>query len=265
MMRPRFCLHFRVVLPLLGLLLLAACQTRLDAGLTEQQANEEVALLLRHGIPASREADSKAGTLTVWVAQDRFADAVALLRANGLPKAHFDTVADVFNGNGLIVSPTAEHARLLYALGQELSQTISDIDGVLTAHVQIVMPNDDPLQRDPPPAAASVFVKYRPGSDVGALVPQIKMLVAGGVAGLAYDKVSVVLVPAALPRDATQPPQMQEVFGIWVYPGSAQTLRLLLAASAGMFSLLLCLAGRRAWVARHRLLRRVAGNSLVLR
>jgi type III secretion protein J len=261
MMRARL----RMLPPLLALLALAACQTQLDAGLTERQANAEVALLLRHGIPASREADSKTGTLTVWVAQGRFADAVALLRANGLPKPHFDTVADVFNGHGLIVSPTAEHARLRYALGQELSQTISDIDGVLAAHVQIVMPDNDPLQRDPPPPSASVFVKYRPDSDVRALVPQIKMLVAGGVAGLSYDKVSVVLVPAALPHAGVAPPQMQAVFGIWVYPGSAEAVRLLIAAAAGMLAVLLGLAGRLAWVTRHRLLRRLEAYRLVLR
>lgn len=255
----------RSVLPLLALLALTACKTQLDAGLTERQANEETALLLHHGIPASRAADAKTGTITVWVEQSRFADAVALLRAHGLPKPHFASVADVFNGNGLIVSPTAEHARLLYALGQELAQTISDIDGVLAAHVQIVMSDSDPLQRDPPPAAASVFVKYLPGSDVSALVPQIKMLVAGGVAGLSYDKVSVVLVPAARPQTADASPQMQEVFGIWVLPGSVQAVRLLLAAAAGMLALLLGLAGRWAWLARHRWLRRPAGNSLALR
>jgi type III secretion protein J len=254
----------RLLLPFFLLLMLTACKTELNAGLTERQANEETALLLRNGIPATRDVDPKTGTLTVWVEQSRFADAVDLLRAHGLPKQHFDTIADVFKGGGLVVSPMAEQARLMYALGQELSQTISDIDGVLSAHVQIVLPNNDPLQRNPAPASASVYVKYEPGTEVTRLVPQIKMLVADGVAGLSYDKVSVILVPAALPPATLPPPQMQEVFGIWVYPGSAQAVRLLFAAATGMLALLLGLAGWVVWLARHRLLRWPAsGGSLV--
>jgi type III secretion protein J len=256
----------RSVLPLLGLLVLTACKTQLNAGLTERQANEETALLLRNGIPASRDVDPKTGALTVWVEQSRFADAVDLLRAHGLPKQRFDTIADVFKGDGLIVSPTEEMARMVYALGEELSHTISDIDGVLSARVQIVVPENDPLQRDPSPASASVFVRYKQGSHVSELVPQIKMLVAGGVSGLPYDKVSVVLVPAELPPAQTQPLEMEEVFGIWVYRDSAQVVRLLLAAAAGMLAMLLGLAGRLAWISRHRLVRRpVGGNTLALR
>ncbi len=255
------------VLPLVGLLLLlTACKTQLNAGLTERQANEETALLLRNGIPASREVDPKTGTLTVWVEQSRFADAVDLLRAHGLPQQHFDSIADVFKGNGLIVSPTEDRARMIYALDEELSRTISDIDGVLSARVHIVIPDNDPLRQDAPPASASVFVRYRQGSHVSDLVPQIKMLVAGGVSGLSYDKVDVVLLPAALPQTAAPPMEMEEVSGIWVYRGSAEAVRILLAATAGMLAVLLGLAGRVVWVFRHRVMRQpLSGNKLALR
>lgn len=236
--------------------MLAACKTQLNAGLTEQQANDETALLLRNGIPASRDVDPKTGTLTVWVEQSRFADAVDLLQAHGLPKQHFDTIADVFKGNGLIVSPTEERARMIYALGEELSHTISDIDGVLSAHVQIVIPDNDPLQRDPSPASASVLVTYKQGSHVSDLVPQIKMLVAGGVSGLSYDKVSVILIPATLPATQARPMEMEEILGIWVYRGSVEEVRVLLAVVAGVLAVLFGLAGRLIWISRHRLLRR---------
>jgi type III secretion protein J len=155
---------------------------------------------------------------------------------------------------------------MIYALGEELSRTISEIDGVLSARVQIVIPDNDPLRQDVSPASASVFVRYKPDSPVGDLVPQIKMLVAGGVSDLAYDKVSVVLVPAVLPRTEAQPMEMEEVYGIWVYRGSAQAVRLLLAGASGMFVILLGIAGRLAWVSRHRLMRRpIAGNMPALR
>ncbi len=255
----------RCVLTLLALVLLAGCKTELNTGLTERQANEETALLLRNGIPASRDIDPKTNTLTVWVEQSRFADAVDLLRAHGLPRPHYDSIADVFKGNGLIVSPTEDRARMIYALGEELSHTISDIDGVLAARVQIVIPDNDPLRRDVAAASASVFVKYKQGSHVSDLVPQIKMLVSGGVSGLSYDKVDVVLVPAVLPPAPAAPIGMQEVYGIWVYSGSAEALRLVLAAAAGMVLVFFGLGGRLVWLSRHRLLHRVPGRSLILR
>lgn len=138
---------------------------------------------------------------------------------------------------------------MVYALGEELSRTISDIDGVLTARVHIVMPDNDPLSRDTVPSAASVFVAYKPGTDVGGLVPQIKMLVANGVAGLSYDKVSVVMRAAAGEAPgaaAAEPPPLREVGGFWVFEGDARALQLVLAGAAGMAAVLL---GLLTWVA----------------
>jgi type III secretion protein J len=225
------------VLPLIALLVVAGCKTQLNAGLTEMAANEEVALLLQSGIPASRTSDPKSGAFTVMVEQSRFADAVDLLRAHGLPRAHYDSIPDIFKGDGLVSSPTEERARLMYALGQELSRTIADIDGVLSAHVQIVTPDNDPLRLDPPPASAAVFVRYKEGSQVAALMPQIKLLVADGVAGLSYDKVSVIMVPATLPGNGAAPAtDLQNVYGLWVVGGSAGTVRTIAAVMAGLLA-----------------------------
>ena len=247
-------------------LLLAGCKEQLNSGLSEPEANEVVALLLRHDIPASRAPDAKGGTLTVSVESSRFADAVELLRVHALPRAHHDTIADVFKGNGLVVSPVEERARMVYALGQELSRTISDIDGVLTARVQPVLPDNDPLRRDLPPASASVYVRYAAGSHVTDLVPQIKMLVANGISGLSYEKVSVVLVPAEAPAAAAPVPAMQEVGGIWVYGGSASLLQALLAGAGALTAGLAGLLGWAGWHGRHVLLRLgKTGKALTLR
>lgn len=222
----------------MALLALAGCKTQLNANLSEADANDEVAVLLHGDIPATRTADPKSGSYTVFVDQQRFADAVDMLRAHGLPKQHYDSIPDVFKSGGLVTSPTVERARMIYAVGEELSHTISEIDGVLSARVHIVLADNDPLQRDAPPASAAVFVRYKQGTRAGDLVPQIKMLVANGVAGLSYDKVSVVMVAANLPADDAAPASdMQEVLGVWVDPGSAGIVRgvaaLLAALAAG--------------------------------
>lgn len=152
-----------------------------------------LSVLLRGGLMASK-FEAKDGTDTILIDQAQFAPAVEMLRARGYPKHKFETMGDIFQPSGLIASPIQERARLLWALSQELSGTISQIDGVLTARVQVVLPDNDLLNRDPTPSSASVFIRYDDQSDVSKLVPQIKMLVADSVQGLSYDKVSVVLV-----------------------------------------------------------------------
>lgn len=181
---------------LMGLLVLAGCKTSLYSNLPEQEANEMVAILLQRGISADK-VKAKDGTETVSVDQSQFADAVDILRNKGLPHKKFDTIGDVFKASGLVASPMQDRARFLYALSQELSSTVSEIDGVINARVEVVLPDNDIMQRNPTPSSASVFVRYDSRSHVDQLVPQIKMLVANSVEGLSYDKVSVILVPVA--------------------------------------------------------------------
>ena len=104
-------------------------------------------------------------------------------------------MGQVFKKDGLVSSPMQERAQMIFALSQELSRTVSEIDGVLSARVHLVLPENDPLRQQLVPSSASVFIRHRSNMPVGNLVPQVKMLVANGVAGLSYDKVSVVLVP----------------------------------------------------------------------
>jgi len=237
----------RRLLALLALCALAGCKTELNRGLGETDANEEVALLLRGGIPAERVVDPKDNSLTILVDRSRFADAVDLLRAHGMPRPHYDTIPEVFRADGLIASPVAERARMVYALGEALSRTIAAIDGVLTARVQIVLPDNDPLQRNVPPSAASVLIRTAPGAHVAELLPQIKMLVANGVAGLSYDHVSVVMVPAAITAAAESPqsPPLREVAGIWVQQDDALMLQAVLGGGAAVLALL---AGGVVWL-----------------
>ena len=183
---------------LCSMLLLVGCKTELYASLPEQEANEMIALLMQRNIVAEKVM-AKDGTDTIMVEKSHFADAVDTLRGAGFPRKTFETMGDVFKSGGLVASPMQERARFLYALGQELSGTISQIDGVLSARVAVVLPENDILDRSPTPSSASVFVRYDSASNVDHLVPQIKMLVADSVQGLSYDKVSVVLVPAARP------------------------------------------------------------------
>lgn len=206
----------RRVLLLLAALLLSGCEAELYNNLDQRQANEIVATLQQRGIPAQRMA-VKGGQYTVVVDKARFADSITILKEAGLPKQEFQTMGQVFKKDGLVSSPTQERAQMIFALSQELSRTVSEIDGVLSARVHLVLPENDPLRQQLVPSSASVFIRHRSNAPVANLVPQVKMLVANGVAGLSYDKVSVVLVPV----DTQKPSQGQDLemvsfFGLWM-------------------------------------------------
>lgn len=189
-------------LALLPLLLpLVGCKAELYTKVQEREANEMLAVLLRNGVDSARVA-AKDGTSTVQVEQSQIAVSIDLLNAEGLPHHSFKSLGEVFSGTGLIASPTEERARYVYALSEELSRTISDIDGVLSARVHVVLPKNDLLRRDATPSSASVFIRHDSKADLSILLPQIKMLVANSIEGLSYDKVAVVF--AAVERPALE-------------------------------------------------------------
>jgi type III secretion protein J len=227
-------------LVLLAALLLSACDTELYNNLDQRQANEMIAALQQRGIPAQRVA-VKGGQYTVVVDKGRFAESIAVLKEAGLPKQEFQNMGQVFKKDGLVSSPMQERAQMIFALSQELSRTVSEIDGVLSARVHLVLPENDPLRQQLVPSSASVFIRHRSSTPVGNLVPQVKMLVANGVAGLSYDKVSVVLVPV----DAQAPTRRQDLemvsfFGVWMQRDNlAQAMWMFF----GLVALVLVLAG----------------------
>ncbi len=212
----------RAVALLCCAILLSACNVQLYDNLDQREANEIVAALFRQGIPAERVV-GKSGKYAVTVDESRFAKSIAILNDQGLPKQQFATLGEVFKNDGIVASPVQERAQMIFALSQELSKTISDIDGVLTARVHLVLPENDPLRQQLIPSSASVFIRHASNIKLANLVPQVKMLVANGVAGLSYDKVSVVLVPVDVPVTPVTVRQDQELasfLGIWMHRDS---------------------------------------------
>ncbi|WP_156022412.1 type III secretion system inner membrane ring lipoprotein SctJ [Sphingomonas sp. UNC305MFCol5.2] len=182
---------------LIGLcLLLAACgRAELYSKLTETQANEMIAVLQSAGINATKQEKGEAG----WMLQtDKgdFSRAVEVLHSQGYPREEFASLGTVFKREGLVSSPTEEKARLVYGMSQELSHTISEIDGVVQARVHLVLPDTQPLAETGQPASASVFIKYRPGTNIDTQIGKVKALIVNSVQGLKYENVSVETFPA---------------------------------------------------------------------
>jgi type III secretion protein J len=185
----------RIATVVIGAVMVASCKSDLYTNLDQRQANELVATLRQHGIPADRSA-GKGDRISVSVDESRFAEAEAVLRDNGLPKQEFANIGEVFKRDGLVSSPVQERAQMSFALSQELSRTVSEIDGVLSARVHVVLPENDPLRQQVVPASASVSIRHRADMPMNELIPKIKELVQHGVPGLSsYNNVSVVLFP----------------------------------------------------------------------
>ena len=112
---------------------------------------------------------------------------------------------------------------MICALSQELSRTVSEIDGVLSARVHLVLPENDPLRQQLVPSSASVFIRHQAQFRLNDLIPQVKLLVANGVAGLSYDKVSVITVPVERSETSSGGvPELVTLHGLWLHRDSVQ-------------------------------------------
>jgi type III secretion protein J len=195
--------------------ILGGCRSDLYENLDQRQANEIVATLLRNHIYAARA--HRDNGFAVVVDDGDFAKAMQILDANGLPRQIFKDICEVFKKDGLVSSPIQERAQMICALSQELSKTVSEVDGVLSARVHIVLPENDPLRQQLIPSSASVFVRHKASAQIADQVPQIKILVANGIAGLTYDKVSVILVPEEAARtEETGTDDLVLFWGLWM-------------------------------------------------
>jgi type III secretion protein J len=197
--------RFPLLIALWLCLLLAGCGIELYSNLTEQDANEIIAELSRGSIRASKEsADGK--TWSVRVSEGDMPRSLERLKAAALPREKKATMGELFQKDRLVSTPSEERVRYVYAVSEELSRTLSQIDGVVTARVHVVIPANDPLATRVQPSSASVFIKHRANVGLQYLSASIKNLVVKSIEGLTFENVSVSFFPAAVTQELGEPP-----------------------------------------------------------
>ena len=190
--------------------------------LTIQSASVSSGPVITGSIEPERRADLRAEVSAI---------VLQVLKENSLPRESFKNLGEVFGGDGMISSSTEVQARMAYALSQELADTLSRIDGVLTARVHVVLGVNDKVNNITVNPSASVFLRHSPDSPVVNLVPEIRELVAGAVASLKYDDVSVMLVPV---RESVTVPETPPAPAPLLSPDTYTTVDLLRALALAL-------------------------------
>ncbi|MCD0457876.1 type III secretion system inner membrane ring lipoprotein SctJ [Roseiconus lacunae] len=178
----------------------------LYCNLQEREANEMMAILLERGIQCDKQSGEEEFTWDLLVASDDFSQAVAILRPSGYPNDQHPSIGDVFQKSGFISSPTEDRIRYVYALSEEIAETISRIDGVVDARVHVVLPENDPFSEKVTPSSASVYLKHRADVDLSSELTQIKDLVAKSIESLESNNIEVFLDEVA-PLSAPTTPE----------------------------------------------------------
>lgn len=191
----------RIITVAFATAILAGCQKEatLNSSLEERQANLVMAALLDDGI-GCRKVEGEEGTWNVVIDEKDFARAANLLERRGLPRRDFNGVSEAFKKTGMVSSPSEERIRFMDALAQDLSRTITSIDGVVDARVHVVLPDNDPFAKKTLPSSAAVAVRARWDADLSDKIPSIKSLVKNAIEGLQYEKISVTIFNDAPPK-----------------------------------------------------------------
>lgn len=183
---------------LLCLISLAGCKAELFSRVSEADANAVMMALYSEGIIASKSR-GEGDHWRIEVDDKDYQRALKVTRDHGVPRERFASMGDLFKKEGLVSTPSEVRMRYIFALSQELSNTLSHIDGVVSARVHPVIPVNDPLADKVQPASAAVFIKHLPEADLQLLTPAIKGLVARSIEGLKPENVSLTFFSSRPP------------------------------------------------------------------
>ncbi len=189
---------------LLFSLVLTGCkkETSLLSNLDQYRTNKIISTLQQHGISSTKVANKKGNAYTIMIDAAKLAEATTILNAVG-PFTPAHAPQDPCAFKGLIATPSEERACRKFRLQSDLEDTLSQIDGIISAEVHIVMSDnpEDSLKTEFLSSSAAIFIKHRADVNLSIFKTNIKRLVEKSIPGLTYDKVSLVLIAAGALSD----------------------------------------------------------------
>lgn len=178
------------------------CHEPLYHDLDEPSANRMVVALHEVGVDA-RKVAMRQGGFTVEIPTGSTPIAVQALDRRGLPRPQIEGFAATYPGDRLVPSPYEERALFQHATAQEVRRSLLTIDGVVDAHVNLVVPS--PAHRGRPegePPKASVVIQRHADADDSAVThDELRRLVAHGVADLSEHNVNVLVTHTEKARE----------------------------------------------------------------
>jgi type III secretion protein J len=221
------------------------CVEPLHHGLVEEQANTMVVVLSQHGIEAEKVRDP--GDEDLWalvVPAEQRVRAWGVLTQQGLPRPAAAGFEEFYPTSGLIPTAQEERVMLQVATARELQTSLLKVQGVVDAHVHLVLPERPrvrPGGAEQPRPRASVLVQWSADREHPPMeVEEIRRLISGGVDGLDPADVEVVLsqMEAQIPA-AGEPVALSRVGPLMVEQGSQIPLKILIL---GMGAVIIALA-----------------------
>lgn len=177
-------------------MILSACNDEvLLNNLTQNQANQVLAILQQHNIAAQKSGTLKAG-YTITAGHSESTSALSIINEYQLPWNEDVQISQAFPEGALVASPNAEQARVISLQEQRLEQTLRVIFQVVNARVHISYPpfNDDPRGKKIDTHVA-VLISYKGELDESIFIPQIKSFIKNSLEDVCYESISVVLFP----------------------------------------------------------------------
>jgi flagellar M-ring protein FliF len=160
----------------------------LYAGLSGEQGGRAIAELQKLNVPYRISE----GGRVILVPTGQLGQARLQLAARGVPKTDGDAWG-LLDNETLGVSPFIEQVHYVRGLEANLSHTVGELDGVLSAQVTLAMPKRTGFLSDEPKPSASVLLRLASGARMsGAQVAGVVGLIASSVPGLDRDNVTVV-------------------------------------------------------------------------
>lgn len=187
----------RIEVILLAVSLLSGCNDeKLLNNLTQEQANQVLAILQQHNISSQKQGTLKVG-YSISVSPSESTAALSIINQYQLPWGAEVQIGQAFPESSLVTSPNAEQARVLSLQEQRLEQSLRIIAQVVNTRVHIsYSPFNNDISSKKPPRHVGILISYKGEIDENTFISQIKSLIKNSLNDVRYENISVVLFPA---------------------------------------------------------------------